>query len=169
MYPHLANGEGGELGESGLDQARRMQMEGVARPDPRFEQATRHPSPGSPAFDPARYQGAAELDPAGLREFGAAAKELGLSHDVGTRLLQMHSKAMSAQRDALETQWNSWYRETELHFGDRLPEVVADIKAGAGSDGDAQRFYELLEWSGLAFEPAVLRTLHRLAGGGRRY
>jgi hypothetical protein len=47
--------------------------------------------------------------------------------------------------------------------------MVDDIKAAVGNDAAAQRFYSMLEWSGLAVEPAVLRVLHRLSTGGRRY
>jgi hypothetical protein len=169
MYPHLTGGGDGDgsLGESGVDRARQVQMEGVARPDPRFEQST--PRPSHAPFDPSRYQGAAELDPAGFQEFGATAKELGLSHDVATRLLGMHTKVLSEQRDAFETQKNQWYRETEHHFGDRLPEVVDDIKTAIGSDADAVELYRLLEWSGMAYSPQVLRVLHRLSNGRRRW
>jgi hypothetical protein len=165
MYPHLSRGESGELGEGGLDQARRMQQEGVAKPDPRFPEAAR-PERSEPAFDAARYRApdGAALD---LGEFSAVARDLHLSQQQAEKLLSLHTKETAAQRNALERQWNDWYRETERHFGDRLPEVVADIKASVGNDRDAAEFYRLLEWSGMSYSPAVLRVLHRLAGGRR--
>jgi hypothetical protein len=47
--------------------------------------------------------------------------------------------------------------------------MVDDIKAAVGSDADASEFYRLLEWSGMAYSPQVLRVLHRLSNGGRRW
>jgi len=103
-----------------------------------------------------------------LGEFSSVAKELNLSQAQAERLLGLHTKETTAQRAALERQWNGWYSQTERHFGDRLPTVVSDIKGAAGNDADAQEFYRLLEWSGMAYSPSVPRVLHRLSGGGRR-
>jgi hypothetical protein len=140
---------------------------GIARPDPRFADERPPPSRSGPAFDSARYRAAdgAQFDHGMMTEFGSTARELGISQQAGERLLEMHHKAMTAQTAALERQWNDWYAQTQRHFGDRLPEVVADIKAAVGSDPDAAEFYRLLEWSGMSYSPQVLRVLHRLAGG----
>jgi hypothetical protein len=125
---------------------------------------------GAP-FDPGQYRPAdgAQFDQGMMTEFGATARELGISQQAGERLLGLHHKAMTAQTAALERQWNAWYAETQRHFGRDLQPTVDDIKASVGSDHDAQRFYELLQWSGLQYEPSVLRVLHRLSNGGRRY
>jgi hypothetical protein len=103
-----------------------------------------------------------------MSEFSGAARELGIGQAQAEKLLGLHEKAMKAQNGRLEQTWNEWYRETDRHFGARLPEVVADIKASVGSDPDAIEFYRLLEWSGMSYSPAVLRVLHRLSNG-RRY
>jgi hypothetical protein len=70
---------------------------------------------------------------------------------------------MSAQTARHEQARADWYATTERDFGAELPRVVDDIKSAVGTDSDAQRFYQMLEWSGLAVEPAVLRVLHRLS------
>jgi hypothetical protein len=165
MYP------GGPIGGGPADPRTREAIEaGIARPDPRFVDE-RAPEGGGPSFDAARYRApnGAEYDHGMMGEFSSAARELGISQQAGERLLEMHHKAMTAQTAALERQWNDWYAQTQRHYGDRLPEIVHDIKAAIGSDPDAAEFYRLLEWSGMAYSPQVLRVLHRLAGGGRRW
>ena len=179
--PSLAErmyGPDGPIGGGPSDPRTRTVIEaGVARPDPRLADDQPRPSPadrgvraGAP-FDPGQYRPAdgAQFDQGMMTEFGATARELGISQQAGERLLGLHHKAMTAQTAALERQWNDWYAQTQRHYGDRLPEIVHDIKAAVGSDPDAAEFYRLLEWSGMAYSPQVLRVLHRLAGGGRRW
>jgi hypothetical protein len=151
-----------------------MQMDGIAQPDPRFERANQR-APNGPAWDSARYtppEGYTVHEPT-MREFSSLANEFGLSQKSAEKALDFYRRVSEgedkARREAHENQRNGWYRETERHYGDRLPEVVDDIKAAVGSDADASEFYRLLEWSGMAYSPQVLRVLHRLSNGGRRW
>jgi hypothetical protein len=163
MYPHLA-GQDGALGEGGLDQARRMQQEGVAKPDPRFAAPPTRSEAREPAFDAARWRGA-QLD---LGEFSTVARDLNLSQRQAERLLEMHTKETAAQKAALERTWDSWHQTSRRDLGDRLEPMVSDIRQAIGTDHDAVRFYELLTWSGIEHDPATIRVLHKLATG-RRY
>jgi hypothetical protein len=178
MFPHLARGEDGSLGEDGASTARRVQQEGIARPPaetparPLFSSDQARPSPATPPandrmFDAARYQApdGQPVDPALMSEFGATAKDLGLRQSQGEQLLALHRKALDAQNARHEQARADWLATTERDFGADLPRVVDDIKHAVGNDADAQRFYQMLEWSGLAVEPAVLRVLRKLARG----
>lgn len=125
------------------------------------------PTPAAP-FNPERYAApeGGHLDSALMGEFSTGARKRGIDQQGGEWLLDMHHKAIAA-RDARHEQARAdWQATTERDFGDRLPRVVDDIQTAVGDDADAKRFYQMLEWSGLAVEPAVLRVLHRLA---RRY
>jgi hypothetical protein len=129
------------------------------------------PAPGpSGAFDPARWQPPEghSIDQGLLDEFGTAAGELGLDHAQAERLLELHHKAAGGDRTRLETTWNEWSERSQREFGDSLPRVVAVIESAVGGGHDAERFFELLRWSGLEWEPSVLRVLHKLSNG-RRY
>jgi hypothetical protein len=127
-------------------------------------------APGTGPFDPDRWQPPEghSVDQVLLKEFGTTAQELGLDHAQAERLLELHHKAAGGDRQRLHTMWNDWYTESQRQFGDSLPRVVAGIEYAIGSDRDAARFVELMKWSGLEFEPSVLRVLHKLANG-RRY
>jgi hypothetical protein len=78
--------------------------------------------------------------------------------------LALHQKAMTAQAARHERETANWYAASERSFGADLPHMVDTIKGAVGNNADAARFYQLLEWSGLAVEPSVLRVLHKLAG-----
>jgi hypothetical protein len=143
------------------------------KPAPLFggDQA-RQPAPTNPAasdrmFDATRYQApdGVEIDPALMGEFGNAARDLGLRQPQAEALLALHNKAIAAQTARYEQTRADWYATTERDFGHDLPRAVDDIKHAVGTGPDAARFYELLEWSGLAVEPAVLRVLRKLARG----
>jgi hypothetical protein len=129
-----------------------------------------HDAPGTGRFDPSAWQPPEghSIDRAALDEFSTTAGELGLDHAQAERLLELHHKAAGGDRQRLETAWNSWYAQTQREFGDQLPRIVAGIQYAVGSDHDAARFFELLRWSGLEYEPSVLRVLHKLSSG-RRY
>jgi hypothetical protein len=123
-----------------------------------------------PAFDAARYDGAADLDPALMSEFSGLARNM--SQDQGARLLDLHRKAMDTQHGRLEQAWGEWHAATQRELGQQLPEMVADIRQAIGEHGDqrdASRFFELLAWSGIEHDPATIRVLHALATGRRRY
>jgi hypothetical protein len=176
----LADGSNGELGETGFDVARKLIDSGIARPDTRFAQ---EPGPRQERNGPAALHGADapwdaarytppegdSVDAEALQAFSTLAQNNRLSQAHGDAYLALHHEVMDKRKADLENQWKGWYRETERHYGDRLPEVVADIKASVGSDADASEFYRALEWAGLSFNPSVLRVLHRLSSGGRRW
>lgn len=124
---------------------------------------------GPVTFDPSKFTPpeGARLDNELMAEFAGAAKELKLGQEGGSKLLELHTKAVAKQHEQLQHTWSSWMETTKRDFGERLPQVVNDIKGAVGDDPDAKRFYELMEWSGLGSEPAVIRVLHRLATGGR--
>ena len=161
---------------------REMIESGIARPDPRFADEEARPSPidnrqarSGPAFDTARVPVSFDADPQMLRSFGTAARSMGLSQSQGQQLLDMHQEAMKGQTAALERQWQGWWETSHRELGGErgVQETVNTIKSavdsavGSGSR-DAAEFYRALEWSGLAFNPSVLKVLSRLAGG-RRY
>jgi hypothetical protein len=127
-------------------------------------------APGTGRFDPAHWQPPEghSIDRALLDEFSATSGELGLDHAQAERLLELHHKAAGGDRQRLESMWSEWYTESQRQFGASLPQVVSGIEYAIGSDRDAARFVELLRWSGLEYEPSVLRVLHKLANG-RRY
>jgi hypothetical protein len=127
-------------------------------------------APGTGRFDAGAWQPPEghSVDHAMLKEFETAAGELGLDHAQAERLLELHHKAAGGDRQRLESMWSDWYAESQRQFGDSLPRVVSGIEYAIGSDCDAARFVELLKWSGLEYEPSVLRVLHKLANG-RRY
>jgi hypothetical protein len=145
----------------------------TARPTPLFnDNQARQPSPANPAtndrmFNAETYRPSdgAQVDTALMTEFGNAAKDLGLRQSQGEQLLKLHEKAIAAQTARHEQARADWYATTERDFGADLPRAVDDIKHAVGTGPDAARFYELLEWSGLAVEPAVLRVLRKLARG----
>jgi hypothetical protein len=118
-------------------------------------------------FDAARYTApdGQQIDPGLMSEFGSAAKDLGLRQPQAEQLLALHQKAIATQNARHEQTRADWYATTERDFGHDLPRAVDDIKHAVGTGPDAARFYELLEWSGLAVEPAVLRVLRKLARG----
>jgi hypothetical protein len=123
-----------------------------------------------PAFDAARYSGAGDLDPALMGEFTSLARNM--SQDQGARLLDLHRKAVGADRARLESAWDSWHATSQRELGHQLPEMVSDIRQAIGEHGDqrdAARFFELLTWSGIEHDPATIRVLHALATGRRRY
>jgi hypothetical protein len=122
-------------------------------------------SPGQ-AFDAARLQNFDAADPL-MGAFSTTAKQHNLSHQAAEALLGLHSKALSAQQQRLDTQWNDWYVQSQREFGSALPQVVDDIKSVAGEDAAAQEFYRLLSWSGLEYNPSVIKILSRLARNGR--
>lgn len=127
MYPHLAAGQDGSLGETGLDTARRVQMDGVAKPS-----AAQGLYPGGPhrdgpvlgearqgapaaAFDPAQYRPAdgAELDQTMMGEFSRGARQFGIGQEAGQWLVSdMYPRAVKAaeQRyiNELEANAPSW-------------------------------------------------------------
>jgi hypothetical protein len=176
MYPHLAGGEGGEPADSGLFRARQVQMEGIAKPTASPFADNRPPARGpEQPWDSARYQppeGYTVHEPS-MREFDSLARDLGYTQRQAEAGLALHHKLAEAgekaRSDALATQRNDWQQETQRHFGDRLPEVADDIKAAVGSDADAAEFFRALKWSDLEVNPSVLRVLHRLSNGGRRW
>jgi hypothetical protein len=174
MYPHLSDGAGGELGGTGYDVARKLIDSGIAQPDPRFEQANQRAADG-PAWDSTKYEppsGYTVHEPS-MREFSSLANEFGLSHKNAERALDFYRRVSEGEDKArhgrLEQAWNEWHAATQRELGHQLEPMVDDIKAAVGSDRDAQRFYELLSWSGLQHDPSVLRVLHRLSNGGRRW
>jgi hypothetical protein len=112
LYPHLA-GDGattwaGEHGDVGIDQARRVQMEGFAKPDPRFTEDPSRPAtapapsarPG-PTFDAARYRApdGAGLAPATMQEFTGLAADLKIDQPGGERLLAFGHRAVKADEE----------------------------------------------------------------------
>jgi hypothetical protein len=174
MYPHLAEGANGSLGETGYDTARRLQQEGIAQPDPRLEQANQRAANG-PAWDSARYtppEGYTVHEPT-MREFSSLASEFGLSHKNAERALAFYQRVSEgedqARREAHESQRNGWWQASQRELGRNIEPMVDDIKNAVGNDADATEFYRLLEWSGMAYSPQVLRVLHRLSNGGRRW
>jgi hypothetical protein len=156
---------------------------GVARPSSLLgrgeqqQQRTPAPPPGADRqqaerdtpFDPAKVTLPENMtaDPTLMNEFAGAAKELGIGAKGADKLMGLHAKALEAQNAQLRQTWTSWQETAKRDFGDQLPHVLSDIEQAVGRDRDAQRFYQLMEWSGLGSEPTVLRVLHRLAGGGR--
>jgi hypothetical protein len=174
MYPHLPNSESGSLGETGYDTARRLQQEGIAQPDPRFERVNQR-APNGPAWDSANYQppeGYTVHEPT-MREFSSLASEFGLSHKSAEKALDFYRRVSEGEDKArhgrLEQAWNEWHAATQRELGHQLEPMVADIKEAVGTDHDAARFFELLSWSGIEHDPSVLRVLHRLSNGGRRW
>jgi hypothetical protein len=115
--------------------------------------------PGLP-FDAARWSSstqAYEVDPALMGEFGALAKDAGMGQYAGDKLLALHKKGLEAQTARFEQETANWYAMSQREFGADLPMVVNEIKGAvdrASTPADAKRFYQLLEWSGLAAEPA---------------
>jgi hypothetical protein len=112
LYPHLARGEDGSLGEAGVDTARRVQMEGIARPadtslfgDRTTNGQARPTAPSGPtpaaAFNPNNYAApeGGPIEPGLLAEFTNQAKSLGIGHEGGSKLLDLHHKAMRAELD----------------------------------------------------------------------
>jgi hypothetical protein len=109
------------------------------------------------------------VDPELMTDFGTAAKELKLDQTGGEKLLALHQRALAKQNEQLQHTWSSWEQTTRRDFGEQLPQVASEIKAAVGEGDDSKRFFELLQWSGLEWEPAFLRVLHRLATGGGRH
>jgi hypothetical protein len=162
---------------------------GKAQPDPRFvndrpsgppplpgQIPTRPGQPtlgprnepaGAQPFDAARWQAPENFqpDPATMQEFAGT----GVTQAQGEKLLALHQKAVAAQQDQLEKAWNDWHATTQRELGHQLPGMVDDIRDAVGNDRDASRFYQLLQWSGIEHDPSVLKVLHRLSTGGRRY
>jgi hypothetical protein len=180
LYPHLARGEDGSLGESGLDTARRVQMEGIARPaDSIFSQdrptdsppsATRTAPPPNArtsalAFDPARYSApdGQQVDETMLGEFGTAARELGLDQKGGERLLALHQKAVTAEQDAYANRLADGADALRAELNPR------DIEAAKELINDpAMTPPELREWFGTwGNHPAVARMLTQWAAAVR--
>jgi hypothetical protein len=124
VWPHLARGDDGEFGESGVDTARRVQMDGVAKPadtslfGDRTTNGQARPSPTTPA------RGGDVLDPGTLRlpegyeagslmpEAADLARELG----VGNKGLE---KALNLMTRSIEANENAYARELEVGV-DRL-------------------------------------------------
>jgi hypothetical protein len=165
-------GKDGPINGRVSDDGTRLGIEaGIARPAAEralFGNGQQPPPAGqtpAAAFNPERYAApeGGHLDPAMMGEFSTAARELGINQQGGEKLLDLHHKAMTQGHERARA---DWYATTERDFGGQLPRVVSDIQAAVGNDADAQRFYKMLEWSGLAVEPSVLRVLHKLA---RRY
>jgi hypothetical protein len=131
MYPHLSGNGDGSLGESGVDRARQVQMEGVARPDPRFEQP---PSRGGnePAFDSAEYQAPQGYEVNGplMAEFSQLANEFRLNQQQGTRALEFyrHATEQAEENYARQLAEGSERVARELHRADvqTVRELIAD-------------------------------------------
>jgi hypothetical protein len=180
LYPHLNNGERGELGETGFDVARKLIDSGIARPDTRFADERPPPRPdraepatqGSHApFDAARYTppGGGSVDTEAMQAFSALARDNRLSQAQGDAYLALHDQVMDKRKADLDNQWNGWWQASQREFGRDLEPMADAIKTAIGSDPDAQEFYRVMTWSGLSFNPSVLKVLYRLSNGGRRW
>jgi hypothetical protein len=169
-------GRAAEMIEAGIARpSNGVALFGDDRPSPAGDQSRPSPTPspgqarpGLP-FDAARWSSSSQaydVDADLMTEFGALAKDAGVGQYAGDKLLALHQRALAAQNAKFEQETANWYAMSQREFGADLPMVVNEIKGAvdkAATPVDAKRFYQLLEWSGLAAEPAVLRTLHRLA------
>jgi hypothetical protein len=106
LYP------GGPISGPGDSRAREIIDGGQARPDPRFVDepgkagqlfgsAERSRGP-EPTFDPSRYTAPEgyEAHPQMMREFAGLAKEVGLSHRGGERMLELFTRATDFNNEA---------------------------------------------------------------------
>ena len=82
--------------------------------------------------------------------------------------MALHNKAIQARDQQFHTEVKNWEVETRQQYGDQLAGVVGEIQRAIGTDSDAQRFVQLMEYYGLGNNISVLRVLHRLATSGGR-
>jgi hypothetical protein len=181
MYPHLSNGESGELGESGFDAARKLIDSGIARPDTRFAQEpgqARQERNGPAAlhgadapWDAARYTPpeGGSVDAEAMQAFSTLARNNRLSQAQGDAYLALHHEVMDKRKADLDNHWKGWWQASQREFGRDLEPMADTIKSTIGSDADAVEFYRALDWSGLSFNPSVWKVLYRLSNGGRRW
>jgi hypothetical protein len=157
--------ESGRAQPSSLLSARPGQQQPGQRP---AQQPSAAPGPTpAPSFDAGKLADAGDLDPGMLGQFADTAKELGLNQAGGQRLLDMHKEAVAARDQQFHQEITNWEQDTKQQFGPHLANVVEEVRGAIGEDADAQRFVQLLDWSGLGSNASVLRVLHRLARGGR--
>jgi hypothetical protein len=98
-------------------------------------------------------------------EFSEFAQAEGLNNTQSERLVALHAKALKASYQGFEDAVQGWEHETREALGNQVTHMAATIRKAVGSDADAQRFMELMDWSGLGSNASVLRVLHRLARG----
>jgi hypothetical protein len=104
MYPHLAEGGDGSLGEAGMDTARRMQQDGIAKPShgsPFAEERPPRTERNGPSFDSARYTAPEGYEVNGplMAEFSQLANEFGLNQQQGSRALDFYRRATEASEE----------------------------------------------------------------------
>jgi hypothetical protein len=134
MYPHLRNGESGELGESGYDTARRLQQEGIAKPaNSLFGDQNNRPTPTDrgretregPAFDPRNYTPPEgyEVDPTLMGEFAQMTREFGLDQRAGEKALDFYKRS-------IETGEQRYIQQLEANVGNWAGSLPArDVEA----------------------------------------
>jgi hypothetical protein len=134
MYPHLSNGESGELGETGYDTARKMQQDGIAKPaaSPFAEERPPRTERNGPSFDSARYTAPEGYEVNGplMAEFSQLANEFGLNQQQGSRALDFYRRSVEAGEEnyARQLAEGSERVARELHPADvqTVRELIAD-------------------------------------------
>jgi hypothetical protein len=134
MYPHLGNGESGELGETGYDTARRIQQDGIAKPaaSPFAEERPPRTERNGPSFDSARYQAPQGYEVNGplMAEFSQLANEFGLNQQQGSRALDFYRHSLEAGEEhyAKQLAANTERLSRELPAEDvqMVKELIAD-------------------------------------------
>jgi hypothetical protein len=173
MYPHLANGQDGSLGERGLDTARALQQSGVAKPAVSLfgdeRSSARGPNPGDPgsssgrnepAFDPAKLQGYEGVDPAILRDL----TRIGVSQRQGTELRPIYERAV---KDDLQRYARSLEANADRLARELPAEGVEAARAMIHDDSMTPPELRpwLLQWSA---HPALARLLVNWASAASR-
>lgn len=118
---------------------------------------------------PEQYQFTAaegkEYDADVLKEYEAAAREIGLDNDQANlmlgRMSSMLEQRHSAQMEALSNQWAQQSRTDAEFGGDKLNENMAVAKRALQQYGSPE-LSDLLNQSGLGNHPAFIRMFYRV-------
>jgi hypothetical protein len=127
----------------------------------------RRSAPTAESFNAASFNLAEGLDRDSpqFAEFAGLAKDLGLDNAKAEKLVALHASALKAQAKGFADAVAGWEQETRQVLGTQAPEMASAIRSKIGNDADAQRFLQLMNWSGMGNNVSVLRVLHRLARG----
>lgn len=103
--------------------------------------------------------------------FSEWAKEAGISHDAGQKLIDLYTKTAQASSEAVTKAWQEqnakWQEEVKGDKevgGENLKSVLQTIsKVVDNSDLTDPKFREALDFTGAGNHPAIVRTLARWA------
>lgn len=150
----------------------------AAEPEQAATEAAQQPAaaekPAAPTQEekpavPEQYQFTAaegkEYDAEVLKEYEAAAREIGLDNDQANSMLgrmsAMLEQRQTAQMEALSSQWAEQSRADTEFGGDKLNENMAVAKRALQQYGSPE-LTELLNQSGLGNHPAFIRMFYRV-------